>query len=184
MSGSISIKKIKINLIPVGQVKKINFDFLIEFLADSFRANIQVGNNFPLPGEAFNFQRKQYLSSYILRTAKSYLNLKEDEKALLIADVDLYAEGLNFVFGEAEINGSIAIISLVRLRESFYGRPEKKEIFESRVKKEAVHELGHVFGLKHCSSSQCVMYFSNSLADTDRKSWEFCLRCRGLLMTR
>lgn len=110
-----------------------------------------------------------------------FLNPKREEKALLIADVDLYTEGLNFVFGEAEIEGSLAIISLVRLRESFYGRLEKREIFESRVKKEAVHELGHVFGLKHCTFPQCVMFFSNSLADTDRKGWEFCPRCRALL---
>lgn len=109
------------------------------------------------------------------------LNPKREEKALLIADVDLYAEGLNFVFGEAEIEGSLAIISLVRLRESFYGRSEKRDLFESRVKKEAVHELGHVFGLKHCSSPQCVMFFSNSLSDTDRKGWAFCPRCQLLL---
>jgi archaemetzincin len=42
-----------------------------------------------------------------------------------------------------------------------------------------VHELGHVFGLEHCPDPECVMHFSNSLLDTDRKSTSFCSQCRA-----
>jgi len=50
-----------------------------------------------------------------------------------------------------------------------------------RAVKEAVHELGHTFGLDHCSDPRCVMHFSNMLADTDRKGREFCPSCRARL---
>jgi archaemetzincin len=54
-------------------------------------------------------------------------------------------------------------------------------IFRERAVKEAVHELGHTFGLGHCPDSSCVMHFSNCLDDTDRKGKEYCPECRAKL---
>ncbi|RMD53346.1 MAG: archemetzincin, partial [Nitrospirae bacterium] len=95
--------------------------------------------------------------------------------------VDLYADGLNFVFGEADILRGVAIISLTRLHQSFYGLPEDRGLFIERALKEAVHELGHLYGLRHCPDPHCVMHFSNSLLDTDKKSYKFCAICRRKL---
>jgi len=91
-----------------------------------------------------------------------------------ILDVDLYTEGLNFIFGQADLSGRLALISIIRLRQEFYGLKPDEEIFRKRVIKEAVHELGHTLGLRHCHDSYCVMHFSNSLRDTDIKSENFC----------
>jgi archaemetzincin len=46
-----------------------------------------------------------------------------------------------------------------------------------RALKEAVHELGHTLGLRHCSRSLCVMHFSNSIFDTDKKKSLLCDQC-------
>jgi len=48
------------------------------------------------------------------------------------------------------------------------------ELFARRAATEAVHELGHSYGLAHCDDRGCVMWFSNSLAETDRKGPRFC----------
>jgi len=96
--------------------------------------------------------------------------------------MDLYVSSLNFVFGLADQENRRAIIALPRLRQSYYGLPDDTDLFKQRALKEAVHELGHVFGMRHCDDRRCVMAFSNSLADTDCKSHDFCSRCRRQLL--
>ena len=57
---------------------------------------------------------------------------------------------------------------------------ETKKDIEDRIFKEAIHELGHTFGLRHCYNL-CVMRSSNSLKETDEKSSKFCNSCLKLL---
>jgi len=101
------------------------------------------------------------------------------EKILGIVDHDLFVPELNFVFGEA--SPKAVVISLTRLRQTFYHLPENQNLFHQRVLTEAVHELGHTYGLGHCGNPRCVMFFSNSLMDTDRKGSGFCPSCKNKL---
>lgn len=135
---------------------------------------------------AYDAQRKQYLSSAILEKLRT-IKKSECERLLVIVCVDLYVPGLNFVFGEADFQTKMALISTTRLREEFYGLPDNEQskmvsevepLFIERVTKEAVHELGHTYGLPHCANRKCVMHFSNSLGDTDYKSYLFCEDCK------
>lgn len=171
----------KIILVPIGDIKAETLKVLSHHLKETFSVGIKIHEAMELPEEAYNPKREQYFSPRLMNKVRSFIKPKPEEKILGIADVDLYVQGLNFVFGEAELNGHFAIISLARLRQSFYGLPDDKALFFERVQKEAVHELGHTFGLNHCPNPDCVMHFSNSLGDTDRKSASFCLRCLGIL---
>jgi len=131
-----------------------------------------------LPSEAFDESRRQYRSDIILGLVKNYAyKTHAFDRVLGVIDVDVYVPGLNFVFGEAECPGKAAIISLWRLRPEFYGGSPNFEVFADRSTKEAVHELGHTLGLAHCANPFCVMYFSNSIFETDRKKSLFCNKC-------
>jgi len=171
----------KIVLLPIGDIEGWVLDTLEKDLEKKFSSRVERRKAINIPVETFNRARGQYSSSQILHKLRGSFTQEKRDKMLGITDVDLYTEGLNFVFGEAELGGQLAVISLTRLHQSFYSLPENRAIFLERAKKEAVHELGHVFGLAHCPDSECVMHFSNSLLDTDRKSASFCSRCRELL---
>ena len=135
----------------------------------------------PIPQDAYSSTRHQYDSSRILARIPDLVEDHDAERVLGIADMDLYAPHLNFVFGEAECPGRLAIISLSRLRPEFYGHPPNKALLHERSVKEAVHEIGHTLGSRHCRNPKCVMFFSNSLLDTDRKGQTFCESCYPLV---
>jgi archaemetzincin len=126
---------------------------------------------------AYRQSRKQYLAPRLLEALVAP-GRKGDERVVGIAEVDLYAPGLNFVFGEADIVNKTAVVSLCRLRQEYYGSPPDEELFMERAVKEIVHEVGHTFSLGHCPDPKCVMHFSNCLADTDYKQAGFCGKCR------
>lgn len=163
-------------LVSIGGVDEASIKNLNQPLAEIFGQGIQVGDSITLPPESWNQRRGQYLASKLLAELPSPPS--PDDRVLGVVDVDVFASGLNFVFGEADITGRRALISLVRLRQEFYSLPQDENLFRERVFKEAVHELGHTYGLGHCPDSTCVMYFSNSLHDTDVKGRDFCPNCQ------
>jgi archaemetzincin len=135
------------------------------------------------PSYLYDERRKQWISNKILEWLLQIYNPGSNTKILAIFDFDAYSGNLNFVLGEAHLGGRVAAIYLPRLRqELFYSKnADTISLFEQRVIKESVHELGHAFGLIHCEKSRCVMHFSNSLRDTDVKHYRFCERCNNIL---
>jgi len=139
---------------------------------------LTIPKTFAIPKESFNEERQQYNSSIVLSKVQNYAEKERKlNRVLGIVDVDIFVPNLNFVFGEATLNGKVAIISLWRLRPEFYRKSPNIELFAERATKEAVHEVGHTLGLSHCLNPFCVMYFSNSIFDTDRKESLFCNKC-------
>lgn len=125
-----------------------------------------------VPADAYDRLRAQYRVERLLEATRQAVA----GRVLGVVDVDLYAAGLNFVFGMADSPGRAAVISVTRLRHS-----ANEARFQARMLKEAVHELGHTLGLTHCRHASCVMYFSNTLGDTDHKGADFCAECRARL---
>lgn len=170
-------------LVPFGDVELERYSFLPPALEEILGMVARWGDPLPLPREARRPAGGQYLGRVFLDRLSRFPG--EGEFRLLgLTEVDLYAEGLNFIFGQAIIGGRACVVSAARLRPEFYGLPPDESLFRERMVKEAVHELGHTLGLSHCRDPRCVMHFSNSLADTDRKGREPCPRCRRLLAAR
>jgi len=133
----------------------------------------------------FDKKRKQYRSRSILSEVQCYAQKTPDlNRVLGVVNADIFVPELNFVFGEAMCPGKAALISLWRLRPEFYGNAPEVRLFHSRTVKEALHELEHTFGLKHCWRSSCVMHFSNGVFDTDVKQSLYCEKCYLQIETR
>ena len=163
-------------LVPIGAVDKTILEALGPPLEEIFAQRTQIGDSITLPWGSWNERRGQHLVSSLLAELPSLPHLTD--RVLGMVDVDVFAPGLNFVFGQADITRKRALISLQRLRQEFYCLPRDENLFRERVLKEAVHELGHTYGLGHCPAPTCVMHFSNSLHDTDVKDWNFCPQCQ------
>lgn len=121
-----------------------------------------------LPEKGFHPKRQQYVASSLFEACLA----EPGTRVLGITEADLYETGLNFVFGYSQPDGRVAVISLARLHDRDADR------FRERCVKEAVHEIGHTLGLAHDEERpRCVMHFSRSLPDTDRKGREYCATC-------
>jgi len=125
---------------------------------------------------AFNPQRRQYHSTPILEhLAKSAP--AHAVKVLGIVSLDLFIPILTHVYGEAQLNGKAAVVSIYRLKEGL-PRLDPEKAFMLRIIKEAIHELGHTFDLRHCPDHACIMHYCRSEKDVDRKSNQLCRYCR------
>ena len=164
-----------------GDKARINSDSILQF--SSLQSLPSSSTTTMPPTHLFDKARKQWISDNLLDWLLESNNPDSTTKVLAICDFDAYSDELNFVFGQAQLGGRVAAVYLPRLRDELYVcRSDKKNnLFQQRVMKEAVHELGHAFGLRHCQISKCVMHFSNSLSDTDFKDDKFCERCNKIL---
>ncbi len=169
-----------IRILPFPEVDAALIDHLTPKLTAAFVQEVSLT---PGPTEidfAYSSQLRQYFADAILASFRQ-VPLGDGEWLLAILDRDIYTTHLRFLFGLADPEGRCCLVSLCRLREEFWGRPPNPALLRQRALTEAVHELGHLLGLAHCPRSTCVMFFSNSLADTDRKGAAFCSRCRPKL---
>lgn len=128
---------------------------------------------------AYDSKRAQYNSTKLLTCLLE--KVQNGDRILGVTEVDLFIPILTFVFGEAQLGGRVALMSAHRLRPQFYGLANNKRLFYSRCEKEAIHELGHTYGLIHCSSYDCAMHVSNSVEQVDLKPSSFCDRCKTVI---
>ncbi|HXV75243.1 MAG TPA: archaemetzincin family Zn-dependent metalloprotease [Candidatus Polarisedimenticolaceae bacterium] len=132
------------------------------------------------PEAAYDLARGQYSSRVLLELL---LDDPDPGSARIVAitTIDLFAPVLTYVFGEAQLDGRAAVVSLHRLRPEAYGLACDERLVRARLVTETVHELGHTFGLLHCNESSCVMHPSTYAEEIDQKTDRFCDLCSSLL---
>ena len=151
-------------------------EFLAASLARTFRTPCRIRPEMLDIANAWDTARQQYYSTAILQRLER--SSDGGARVLGVTDCDLFVPVLTFVFGEAQLDGNCAAVSMARLHEEFYGLPARQDLLRDRLVKEAVHELGHTFGLRHCADWRCVMSSSHAVERLDVKGADFCVRCR------
>ena len=170
----------KVGILQVGQVAPEVLAAVEEGLIKTFPDTVVsvIEEPLPVPAHAFDKKRNQYNSSLVLNEVRVYAAKTQGfHRVLGVVDADIFSTGLNYVFGEAYTSGNAALISLWRLKPEFYKDKADSALYLLRARKEAVHEVGHTLGVRHCPRSLCVMHFSNSIFDTDKKQSLLCDEC-------
>ncbi|XP_021082785.1 archaemetzincin-2 isoform X3 [Mesocricetus auratus] len=136
----------------------------------------------------------------------AFLKKKKPKDAFCIVGItmiDLYPrDSWNFVFGQASLTDGVGIFSFARYGKDFYSsryegkvkkaqrtsssdysifdnyyNPEVTSILLRRSCKTLTHEIGHIFGLRHCQWLACLMQGSNHLEESDRRPLHLCPIC-------
>jgi len=150
-------------------------EYLAAALARTFRTPCQIRpDTFDL-SFALDAARNQFHSTAILQQLERRSG--PGARILGVTACDLFVPVLTFVFGEAQLDGACAVVSTARLKEEVYGLPPREDLLRERLLKEAVHELGHTFGLRHCADWRCVMTSSHAVERLDVKGADFCAAC-------
>lgn len=157
-----------IRIVPMGTVPSPDVEALRGLVGREFpMITVTVGDPIELPAAAFDATRQQYNADAVLPSLHP-LAPSRAGRVVGVADVDLFSPGLNFVFSEAEPKGTAVVISLVRLRD-----PEGR-LSQERYRKVVLRALGFTFGFESNPDPACVMHYSNSLSDLDRKGTAWC----------
>ena len=165
-----------LKIMPFGEISQELLDAISEELRYTFNILCDILGPAGLPKEYYNQFRHQFVADRVL----DFLSERFKGNILAVTDEDLYSERLSFIFGQAELPGRVAIVSIHRLDLKFYKQKGDKNLLKERTVKEAVHEVGHaLFGLTHCPNHRCVMCFSNTIVDVDRKDKNLCDVCKA-----
>jgi archaemetzincin len=164
----------------VGPVEPALLQELAPALDEALGLDVRTGPQLPLPADAWEPARRQYDAALILRDVAA-ASPAGAARILALTEADLFHPILTFLYGQAQLGGAAALVSLARLRQDFYGLPPHPALAVRRLRKEALHELGHTFGLTHCRDSACAMALSTSLDQLDAKSDAYCHACRFAL---
>ncbi len=169
----------KILISPIGDLDSSLIERVGNGIAQGFGYPVDIVSLLKNVDFALDPARSQYFSTVILEKLAD-LAPPRTVKVLALFDQDLFIPILTHVFGEAQLGGRACIVSTFRLTEAL-PTINTQNTYRQRVIKEALHELGHTFNLRHCPDSTCCMHYCRSVDDVDRKSACFCRYCKVLL---
>lgn len=169
-----------ITLISFGYFEKEILEMIVKDIEHEFQLPVKMREGHLDLSVFFDANRKQYDGNRLLGEIDNKFS-SDHAKTLGLFSVDLFIPILTYIFGQAFLNGRSGIASLHRLKNERYGIKGDKGVLIDRFRKEVIHELGHMFGLIHCTNPVCVMRSSTYVEDIDQKIHRFCPTCRSRL---
>jgi archaemetzincin len=159
-----------LDLIPLGSVAQLTLSILAANIQAVMGLAVDILPQRPRPEYAFLTMRKQFDAAKILKS----LAAGSDGAPLKLGVIqhDLCLPILTYVYGESQLGGRAAVISLHRLVNM------DRQLTYERAAKVGLHEVGHLLGLEHCWEAACLMRFSKQLLQLDQLPMVFCPACQ------
>jgi archaemetzincin len=180
--GWTGVGRLRVEVIPLGAVDEVSVSVVAANIQTFIGLPVDVAPPWPDPAYALIPVRGQYNALPILKALGAGLEPGIRRIGLLAGDLCLPI--LTYVFGEAQVNGRAAVVSLRRLKLGRDGQRAPAHLALERLAKVAVHEMSHVLGLTHCRSPRCLMSFSLGIEQLDALTLRFCPECERLVARR
>jgi len=172
--------KSRIVVVPMGETDLSMINRLAVELGPVFSKSVDILKGMKMPSEAHNVIRNQYFTA-VLFSKLERVKSNPREKVIAVCEEDLYLPEEAFVIGHADNVTGAAVVSLFRIRQEFYGLPEDDAKIYPRLRKEAMHQLAHLYDLGECRNPKCPNYHSQQMLDIDNKNEKFCDICQRQL---
>lgn len=169
---------VPIRIVPLLPVSNELVSSLVHPLRSIFQTEVSIDsplNN--VVNSVYDDSRLQYNSTDLIRELLKRFPYSPS-KVVGITSVDLFVPILTYVFGEAQLDGTAAVVSTYRLDNAVYGLEPDPILYFERSLTETVHELGHTYGLYHCKNRECAMHSSTAVEDIDQKTAMLCEECK------
>jgi archaemetzincin len=173
----LSVKAENISLISFGYFDKGLLDIVSDQIVREFNMPVKTREGFLDLSEFYDPARRQYNGTTLLKKIDADF-AGDISKTVGLFNVDLFIPILTYIFGQAFLNGRAGVVSVYRFSNERYGMKPDNMLLADRFRKEIIHELGHLFGLVHCSDPVCVMRSGAYVEDIDQKNHTFCEKCR------
>jgi archaemetzincin len=158
-------------------------DLTGEFLASFYNLPVKVLDEFPLievPSEARRYNSttstQQVLTKHVADRILRPTRPKDALFYLAFTSSDLWVGHFNFVYGQAFPKDGLGVWSIYRNGDPAEG-PGAFRLCLRRTVKTAAHEIGHLVGIRHCTSFDCCMCGVNNREEGDRRPLPFCPEC-------
>lgn len=164
-------------LVAVGSVDQAHLEYLELILGEILGLPFRIHDRPMSADAAYDPVRRQWNAGKLLLALEEMPEARGAKRILGVTEADLFIPILTFVFGLAYLQARAALVSVHRLHPEFYGLPTAADLVLRRLEKEAMHEIGHTYGLKHCDDQGCVMHYSNTAEEVDLKEARYCPVC-------
>jgi len=196
------VTKTNVYLLPIGEFSEKdspNLDILLEYSALFFGTKASL---LPRMRKVSSFQNQfvfewenyKFSITYRINGNSTQLLTKDIHESLIVIKrglhdaysvtaitmFDLYpSPKWNFVFGQARSAESVGVFSFIRYSPMFYDSNAEldengRALLLRRACRVMLHEMGHMFGIKHCCYFTCLMNGSNHLDESDSHPLFLC----------
>ncbi len=177
---SLSFSSARIAIQPLGDFDSTLYPQMVTAIENAFPdCQVDILSGQPIPSSSFYQPRNRYRAEKILSSLDTIIPLEYDkiigvlEKDISTTKGEYYDWG---IFGLGNISDKSCVVSVFRLR----AEGVTQALYQERVMKLVIHELGHTFGLYHCSNTSCILTDAcGKISTIDSANQSLCDDCNS-----